>query len=157
MTKEEKRLYMKTWRAKNKNKIQAYKKQWVEENSEHVASYTKTYMKEYVLRDYAQNARFERGLLQNYGITEDDFLNLWENQEGKCLICDIHLVPRGRSMDSAAVDHNHLTGEIRGLLCKSCNSGLGHFKDNPEFLASAIEYLEEMGNYSQKHKRIQNG
>ncbi len=40
------------------------------------------------------------------------------------------------------VDHDHKTGEIRGLLCDSCNNGLGRFKDNPEILASALSYLQ---------------
>lgn len=40
-----------------------------------------------------------------------------------------------------SVDHCHLTGEIRGLLCLRCNKGLGYFKDNPEFLSKAIKYL----------------
>jgi hypothetical protein len=41
------------------------------------------------------------------------------------------------------VDHNHLTGKVRGLLCSSCNSGLGHFEENIDYLNCAIEYLEQ--------------
>jgi hypothetical protein len=40
------------------------------------------------------------------------------------------------------VDHSHVTGKVRGLLCHSCNVGLGHFKDDPRFTRSATEYLE---------------
>lgn len=54
-------------------------------------------------------------------------------QDGKCAIC-------GRK-ERLCVDHNHANGKVRGLLCSSCNKGLGFFKDNPQFLASAIQYL----------------
>jgi hypothetical protein len=41
------------------------------------------------------------------------------------------------------VDHDHITGKVRGLLCNDCNLGIGHFKDNIEKLKLAIKYLEE--------------
>ena len=42
-----------------------------------------------------------------------------------------------------SVDHNHITGKIRGLLCSSCNVGLGVFKDSPDLLRKAIKYLDD--------------
>ena len=64
-------------------------------------------------------------------------------QDGKCAICGVReaYAPRKR----LAVDHDHRTGAIRGLLCGNCNAGLGQFKDNPELLAAAIRYLQEHG------------
>lgn len=64
---------------------------------------------------------------------------LREEQLGRCKICGVReeQAPRGR----LAVDHDHETGRIRGLLCNNCNAGLGQFKDNPELLAAAITYL----------------
>jgi hypothetical protein len=65
---------------------------------------------------------------------------LREAQDGKCAICGVAeaYAPRKR----LAVDHDHRTGAIRGLLCGNCNAGLGQFKDSPELLAAAIRYLE---------------
>jgi hypothetical protein len=62
------------------------------------------------------------------------------SQGGRCAICG--KVPRSRRL---AVDHDHKTGEVRGLLCASgdfgCNKGLGYFNDDPELLRRAYEYL----------------
>jgi hypothetical protein len=41
------------------------------------------------------------------------------------------------------IDHDHTTGEVRGLLCPTCNAGLGHFKDSPELLLKAALYLQK--------------
>jgi hypothetical protein len=63
---------------------------------------------------------------------------LYEAQGGRCYICQRATGARRR----LAVDHNHATGEVRGLLCKPCNRDvLGHLRDNTEALQRAIDYL----------------
>ena len=79
-------------------------------------------------------------LKRRFGITLDEFNEMYKNQSGKCLICDATESMLGHRL---AVDHCHITGKIRGLLCKSCNVALGGFKDNIESLKKAIKYLEE--------------
>lgn len=74
-----------------------------------------------------------------YGVSPEEYHQLWESQEGKCKICGKEL-PEGEYL---SIDHDKETGEVRGLLCKQCNSGLGYFKDNPENLRKAAEYIEE--------------
>jgi len=74
------------------------------------------------------------------GITPDDYKKMLEGQNGKCAICGaIESHSKGHRL---AVDHDHETGKIRGLLCHNCNVGLGNFKDSPDLIRSAIEYLK---------------
>lgn len=76
----------------------------------------------------------DRKLFSTYGITRVELNSMLEKQQHLCKICKSELV-------KPHVDHDHSTGVVRGVLCSSCNTGLGMFKDNPESLRSAIEYL----------------
>jgi Recombination endonuclease VII len=138
------------WKLKNSNHVAAYSKQWREENAEHVSQYAKNYMPEYVNKPEVRADIFRRNLWRNYKITTNEFNDLWKQQEGKCAICEIELVPRGRAKNSAAVDHNHENGAVRGLLCRMCNTGIGSLRDSPEILQSAAKYLVDRGSYCGK-------
>lgn len=84
-----------------------------------------------------------------YGLDPDDYLDLVEDQAGLCAICG------GASEDRAlAVDHEHASGSIRGLLCSPCNSGLGMFRDDPELMRRAITYLEAHVHARDRHMPI---
>ena len=78
---------------------------------------------------------YDYRLLTKYGLTREEFDALILNQEGRCAICDRD--PR----DNLMVDHNHLTGVVRGLLCATCNRGLGLLGDDLGGLQRAIDYL----------------
>jgi hypothetical protein len=71
-----------------------------------------------------------------YGISKAEIDQMESQQRGRCAICD--KPPKRRRLN---IDHDHVTGRVRALLCTSCNGGLGHFKDDPRLLAKAIEYL----------------
>jgi hypothetical protein len=87
---------------------------------------------------YPKSSRTRQAL----GITHADLKRLEENQTGRCAICGGEpKFPRVR----LCVDHDHATGQFRGLLCGHCNTALGLFKDNPETLRKAAEYLENNG------------
>ena len=78
-----------------------------------------------------------------YGISLDDMRELLEKQGGACGICGENLdVMAPRHKGGGAIDHDHATGKVRGILCVKCNAGLGQFRDNEEFLMSAIQYLK---------------
>jgi hypothetical protein len=78
-------------------------------------------------------------LMQKYGLTIADFDALLESQGHRCAICP-STVPGGRG--AWHVDHDHQTGKVRGLLCSHCNRALGMFKDDPEALRAAANYVE---------------
>ena len=77
-------------------------------------------------------------LRRYYGISHDDYLEILEAQNGRCAICGTD-VPGGKG--AFHVDHCHSSGQVRGLLCHSCNVGLGHFKDQESLLLKAALYL----------------
>lgn len=77
--------------------------------------------------------------LKSYGITEPQLAEMLVKQRDMCAICS-------KKLDSKYhIDHSHKEHKVRGLLCNSCNMGLGLFKDNPELLLLAIEYLIKNG------------
>jgi len=85
-----------------------------------------------------------RKTMKSYGTDETEFFRLHKQQGGLCLICE----QPERSVNglsgktkALAVDHCHTSGAVRGLLCSSCNIGLGLFQDSPELLLNAAQYL----------------
>jgi hypothetical protein len=83
-------------------------------------------------------------LVKNNGMTQEEYVNLWAKQDGKCAICDRpdeKIGKRGYNT-TLVVDHDHQTGQIRGILCRKCNSGLGMFEDSVESLRAAVQYLQ---------------
>jgi hypothetical protein len=84
-------------------------------------------------------------LKKRFGISAQKYDEMMDAQGGVCAICgnpEIMIDKRGIKM-SLAVDHCHKTGEIRGLLCKNCNHGLGNFKDDQGLLRKALDYLRK--------------
>lgn len=77
-------------------------------------------------------------LTLKFGITVEQYEKMFKDQNGACAICDKQNL-NGRRL---AVDHDHSTGKIRGLLCDTCNRGLGYMKDSINLLNKAASYLE---------------
>jgi len=85
-----------------------------------------------------QRSHRARILRVKYGITREQYDLLCESQGGRCAVCTT-TTPGGRG--AWAVDHDHRTGKVRGLLCTKCNTGIGLFDDDPVRLRAAIKYL----------------
>ena len=75
---------------------------------------------------------------KKYGITLYEYNEMLKSQNGVCAIC-LNFCDTGMNL---AVDHDHNTGKIRALLCKNCNTAIGLFKENTNYISRAIEYLE---------------
>jgi len=98
------------------------------------------YHRAYYLAHKGENGRRNRSnhLRIRYGITLADYDEMLENQGGGCAICGKTPAEEGRHL---SVDHDHETGEVRGLLCVDCNRGLGCFRDNSNLCRFAAQYL----------------
>lgn len=136
----------KAYRVNNADKINAQRKAyrdsgrakevqdaWVNANREQVRKLKREEQKR------NRDTRRDYDFRQKYGITLADYDEMFEAQGGMCAIC-FGPPKSGRRM---AVDHDHDTGAIRGLLCNTCNLAIGHLKDDPMIVASAAIYLME--------------
>lgn len=79
-------------------------------------------------------------LKREFGITLEQYNEMFQNQQGKCKICLIH---QSKLSKALAVDHCHSTKKVRGLLCSTCNIGIGCLGDSVENINRALEYLKE--------------
>lgn len=121
--------YSEAWKRANKDRVTAKVTEWRNKNPHLVkASYQRAYQKNpWLWRDK---------VLKKYGLTREQYNAILHKQGGVCAICK--KPPKDRAL---AVDHCHATNKVRGLLCGSCNNGLGRFKDSVELLNVAITYL----------------
>ena len=77
----------------------------------------------------------------HYGISYEEFLAMAKAQNNQCAICAVDLVFDKRCSERAVLDHDHDTGENRGVLCNGCNTGIGLLKDSASVLTKAASYL----------------
>lgn len=123
---------------KTKEEKRAYAKQYYQNNQERL----KTEARE----KRRQNP--EWSLKYYHDLSLDEYNQLLAQQNNVCAIChnpqDIVL---NGNVKRLYVDHCHITGKIRGLLCNNCNAGLGRFKDDPMKLINALFYLKQSGVY----------
>ncbi len=137
----------KKWHAeryvREKEKIRSQSKKWREENKERCANKSLDWKKNNP--DKVKKYQRIANLRKSFGIEVHQYEEMLSKQGGVCAICGLKetfIHKKTNQAASLAVDHCHTTGVVRGLLCKSCNTALGHFKDNTDNLVSAIKYLE---------------
>ncbi len=113
------------------------------------AEYHRAYAKDYyaskrvsILANHKANAHKneERRLQRVFGLTPDDVAEMFDQQKGCCAVCGRKFGKTKR--DKPGVDHCHVTKKVRGLLCNSCNTLLGHAGDSVNTLQNAIKYLQ---------------
>lgn len=89
------------------------------------------------------SVRRDQQLRRQYGIDQDRYNELVDEQDGRCAICQEIPAPVNGKRIALFVDHCHETSRIRGLLCTNCNVAIGHMKDDVSRLRAAIAYLED--------------
>ena len=104
---------------------------WYQQNKAKVAAYKKAWLLEHPDRSDELDLMVR---VRRYGLTLDQYRQMVVQQNGLCCICD-------RSFGRGDIDHDHVTGRVRGILCHACNIGVGAFQDNPAILQRAILYI----------------
>jgi len=133
-TVEEKKQYRRNQYLKHKDKEKENRIKYLIKNREKILEKQRKYNKENPLK--RKNA-----ILKNvYGITLDDYNKMFEEQKGKCAICNRHQNNLTRTL---CVDHNHKTNQVRALLCVTCNTDVSVVENR----------LEEMTKYLNKHRK----
>lgn len=120
------------WRSNNRGKVAACKKRYYMRNWEAIRKHRKEYMA--TRKVEASEYRRRWNLAKRYGITMEQYADMWERQGEACGLC-------GRSSKRMVVDHDHNTGKVRGILCVRCNVCLGGLGDNLDGAIRAVRYL----------------
>lgn len=124
--KNKKKILEKAKEYRNRPEIIERRKKWRHDNKE--------YLREYQQKNKAQRKLYK--ITKNYGISADEYHQMMFRQKDKCAIC---------LKEATHVDHNHKTGQVRGILCRSCNLILGYAYDTETILLAAIKYLKKNG------------
>lgn len=146
---EEKRAYDRAWRAANREKMREYGRQYRINNPERHAEYERkktaatTAWRKANPKEHAAQKRREY-FWQKYKLTPEQVDEMVGAQGSLCATCDTNIA------DDPCVDHCHTTNQVRGILCRRCNLGLGYALDNPNTLRAMAKYLEFYKSQEQK-------
>lgn len=130
--------YMREWTAKNKDRLNAARREKLKTDNEYAER-----VRERGRERHDPIKHKDQRLKMTYGITLEEYKELFDSQHGRCIICGRESNDCGKH--GLVVDHCHNSKKIRGLLCSCCNTALGQLKDNVSFLENAIKYLKERG------------
>jgi len=117
-------------------KIKEYQDKYRSEHRFKNKEYAKRYYSEH-RKEYTDRRTW---LTRRYGITFEQYNEIFDKQNGSCAICGVH---QSSLKQSLSIDHCHETGKNRELLCQKCNSAIGMLNDNIGLLMKSIEYLKK--------------
>ena len=129
--------YKRRWQRENKDKARISRDRYLKKNRGVIAQRTREWRENNPQKLKELRPHWHRKTL--YGITREEYEKKMIDQDGKCAICS-HLPKKDQK--KLCVDHCHSTGLFRGLLCQSCNRGIGLIGENKATLIKAIEYLK---------------
>ena len=133
-TAEERKQYRREQYLKHKDKEKAAREIYYSKNKKEILERQQKYNKENPIKRKNAMLKYE------YGITLDDYNKMFNEQEGKCAICQRHQNELTRTL---CVDHDHKTNKVRALLCVTCNTDVSVVENR----------LEEMTKYINKHRK----
>ncbi len=137
--------YQRAWRERNRDKLKAYHRRWAEKNPDKVLETSRKKRRDHPerCRQYQNRWRAENRdrvrlyeLKAKYGLSEDEVARLYSPENSVCGVCG--------SKNELHVDHDHDTGAVRGLLCKTCNTVEGYIKKTGLDL---ITFCDRLGAY----------
>ena len=130
----------KSWRLRNPEKVKELNKKYRDkpENKAKKKEYNKKHKVKLAEQRKEARTYYKSRLKTKYGITLQDYDTMLAKQNYSCAICGKN---ESEQKHRLSVDHNHTTGEIRGLLCVNCNHGIGKLGDSIDMLQKAIKYL----------------
>lgn len=102
------------------------------------------------LHQHCKTCDRNRKIKSKYGLNHDDAMALWSLQGGKCGLCNKSVRFPGKQ---SVIDHCHTEGHVRGILCQTCNKGLGMLGDTPERIRLVLNYLEGKLPWQRQRKR----
>ncbi len=127
--KRRRKIYLKNWKEENKDKLREQSKLWKAKNRDRV--------NEGARRGYKKNRHniLARIRKKKYGIDEKEYAKI--NSKKICPVC------KRVSKKNLSIDHDHITGKIRGYICNNCNVALGRVADSPIILRALAKYLDD--------------
>lgn len=135
--------YQREWKLKNPDKVKASRERQREKTPEHTRLSAKKWAKENYKRRKGYN------LKRMYGIDRQAYDAMLKAQNGLCAICHkAETTTRNGTLCELVVDHDHITGKVRKLLCNKCNVGLGMLEENSDRMRQMAEYIDSFAEKS---------
>lgn len=136
------REYEKEWRAKNREHVSAKAREYYQRNKHRINTperYAKQNADRRVKNAVDPLSVRRRNLQSKFGLTLEQHGEMLAQQNYRCAVCQQF------SEKMLAVDHDHETGQIRGMLCRGCNTALGLLKEDPLRIRALATYVEHFG------------
>lgn len=143
MRNQRKRQSDRIYREKHREERNTYCKQYRQEHLEQERARIRKYKQDHAMEIRQSKKEYKIFKAKRYGLTREDCLGIIRSQHGLCPICKqtLHQFP----CRVVHIDHDHVTGKVRGILCATCNLLLGMAHDDILTMQSAIRYLEYHG------------
>jgi hypothetical protein len=141
MSREKKTAWARADRKKNPDKYRRAHKKYCRNNPEKVRGSNRQSGKKWYEAGGREHQR-RAEMKYKYGLTPEEYVALCFAQNNRCAICrNPETAKHNGQLKRLAVDHDHVTGRVRGLLCQACNVLLGNSRENVLTLQAAIQYL----------------